>query len=33
MLSRVVSLGDDERAFGHVLCPSILVDAVDIGAQ
>lgn len=33
MLSRVMALGDDTRAFGHVMCPSILVDAVDIGAQ
>ncbi|HOM29388.1 MAG TPA: TldD/PmbA family protein [Deltaproteobacteria bacterium] len=33
MLGRVIAVGDDARAFGHVLCPSILVDSVDVGAQ
>jgi PmbA protein len=33
MLSRVLAVGDDPRAFGHVLSPSILVDTVDISSQ
>jgi PmbA protein len=33
MFSRVVAVGDDPRGFGHVLCPSILVDTVDISSQ
>lgn len=33
MFSRVVAVGDDPRGFGHVLCPSILVDMVDISSQ
>ena len=33
MLGRVLAVGDDTRGFGHVLCPSILVDAVDISSQ
>jgi len=33
MFSRVVAVGDDQRGFGHVLCPSILVDTVDISSQ
>jgi PmbA protein len=33
MLSRMISVGDDAREFGHVLCGSLLVDAVDISSQ
>ncbi|MGO9145280.1 MAG: TldD/PmbA family protein, partial [Desulfomonilia bacterium] len=33
MFSRVLAVGDDPRSFGHVLCPSILVDALDISSQ
>jgi PmbA protein len=33
MFSRVIAVGDDPRGFGHVLTPSILVDAVDISSQ
>lgn len=33
MLGRVLAVGDDARGFGHVLCPSILVDAVDISSR
>jgi len=33
MFSRVVAVGNDPRGFGHVLCPSILVDTVDISSQ
>jgi PmbA protein len=33
MFSRVAAVGDDPRGFGHVLCPSILVDTVDISSQ
>jgi PmbA protein len=32
MLSRILAAGDDARAFGRVTCPSLLIDAVDIGA-
>ena len=33
MFSRVLAVGDDPRSFGNVLCPSILVDSVDISSQ
>ncbi|HPR53541.1 MAG TPA: TldD/PmbA family protein [Deltaproteobacteria bacterium] len=33
MLGRVLAVGDEPRGFGHVLCPSMLVDAVDISSQ
>ncbi|HPE46009.1 MAG TPA: metallopeptidase TldD-related protein, partial [Deltaproteobacteria bacterium] len=33
MLSRVLAVGDDPRGFGHVCCPSLLIDAVDISSQ
>jgi PmbA protein len=33
MLSRVISVGNDAREFGHVLCGSLLVDVVDISSQ
>lgn len=33
MLGRVLAVGNDPRGFGHVLCPSLLVDAVDISSQ
>ena len=33
MFSRVVAVGDDPRGFGHILCPSILMDTVDISSQ
>ncbi|HOS96551.1 MAG TPA: TldD/PmbA family protein [Deltaproteobacteria bacterium] len=33
MLGRVMAVGDEPRAFGHVLCPSILIDQVDISSQ
>jgi PmbA protein len=33
MFSRVVAVGNDPRGFGHVLCPSVLVDTVDISSQ
>jgi hypothetical protein len=29
----VVAVGNDPRGFGHILCPSILVDTVDISSQ
>ena len=33
MFSRVISVGDDVRKSGQVLCGSLLVDAVDISSQ
>ena len=33
MFSRVVAVGNDAREFGHVLCPSILIDSMDISSQ
>jgi PmbA protein len=33
MFSRVISLGDDVREFGQILCGSLLIDAVDISSQ
>jgi PmbA protein len=33
MFSRVMAVGDDPRGFGHVLAPSILVDALDVSSQ
>ena len=33
MFSRVIAIGNDEREFGHVLCPSILIDSMDISSQ
>ncbi len=33
MFTRVISAGDDAREFGHVLCGSLLIDAVDISSQ
>jgi PmbA protein len=33
MFTRVISVGDEAREFGHVLCGSLLVDAVDICSQ
>lgn len=33
MFSRVVAVGNDVREFGTVLCPSILIDSMDISSQ
>jgi len=33
MFSRVVAVGNDAREFGHVLCPSILIDSMDISSR
>jgi PmbA protein len=33
MFSRVISVGNDAREFGQVLCGSLLVDVVDISSQ
>jgi PmbA protein len=33
MLRRVTAVGDEPRGFGHVLCPSLLIDQVDISSQ
>ena len=33
MFSRVVAVGNDAREFGHVLCPSILIESMDISSQ
>lgn len=33
MFSRVISVGNDAREFGHVLCGSLLIDTVDISSQ
>jgi PmbA protein len=33
MFSRVISVGNDAREFGNVLCGSLLVDVVDISSQ
>jgi PmbA protein len=33
MFSRVVAVDNDPRGFGHVLCPSILLDSIDISSQ
>lgn len=33
LFSRVAAIGTDMREFGHVLCPSILVETIDVSAQ
>ena len=33
LFSRVMAVGTDIREFGDVLCPSVLIDAVDVSAQ
>jgi PmbA protein len=33
MLRRVVAVGDEPRGFGHVLCPSLLIDQADVSSQ
>jgi len=33
MFTRVISVGDDAREFGHVLSGSLLIDTVDISSQ
>lgn len=33
LFSRVMAVGTDIREFGDVLCPSVLIDAVDLSAQ
>lgn len=33
LLSRVIMAGDDLREFGDVLCPSILIDRIDISSR
>ena len=33
LFSGVISVGSDIREFGHVLCPSVLIDAIDVSAQ
>lgn len=33
LFTRVIAIGTDVREFGEVLCPSVLIDAVDVSAQ
>ena len=33
IFSRVVAVGNDAREFGHVLCPSVLIDSMDISSR
>ncbi|HON38384.1 MAG: TldD/PmbA family protein [Desulfomonilia bacterium] len=33
LFSRVMAVGTDVREFGGVLCPSVLIDAIDVSAQ
>lgn len=33
LFSRVMAVGTDMREFGGVLCPSVLIDAIDVSAQ
>jgi PmbA protein len=33
LFSRVIGVGTDIREFGNVLCPSVLIDAIDVSAQ
>ncbi|MBN2296986.1 MAG: TldD/PmbA family protein [Deltaproteobacteria bacterium] len=33
MFSRVGAVGNDVREFGHVLCPSVLIEEMDISSQ
>jgi len=33
LFSRVIAVGTDVREFGSVLCPSVLIDAIDVSAQ
>ncbi len=33
LFSRVMAVGTDVREFGDVLCPSVLIDAIDVSAQ
>jgi PmbA protein len=33
LLSKILCVGNDVREFGHVLTPSLLIDAMDISAK
>ncbi len=33
LFSRVAAVGTDMREFGHVMCPSVLIESIDISAQ
>lgn len=33
LFSRVAAVGTDMREFGHVLCPSLLIESIDVSAQ
>ncbi len=33
LFSRVAAVGSDMREFGHVMCPSVLIESIDISAQ
>lgn len=33
LFSRVAAVGTDMREFGHVMCPSVLIESIDISAE
>jgi len=33
LFSNVAAVGTDPREFGNVLCPSILIESIDVSAQ